>query len=264
MEFPIALAALLAIGVLIRVLLNRQADTSPEDSDDVASLADLPATDEDLRLPPDDVHDAAAWDGYWETTFSNAQVAAMEQMFAEMFCDDRRLIDAMKAADLRTVLCVGNGTSREPIALMKAGLSVVALDLSTTATKLARSFDVKGKALHRFIDPRQEAPGGHVEFVTGDQLDPEVCPGPFDVVIERRTTQLFGAERTAAMAALARRLADPCALVSHCHSGAWKPSEPLEHPHEAWFSQGDWTVWSGLEPGSDLRGKVAWLQLTTG
>ena len=47
-----------------------------------------------------------------------------------------------------------------------------------------------------------------VECVAGDLTNPSVCPGPFDVVVERRTIQLFDdVARDDALVAVTARLA---------------------------------------------------------
>jgi hypothetical protein len=71
--------------------------------------------------------------------------------------------------------------------------------------------------------------GGSIAGVIGDLIDPAVCPGPFDVVIERRTVQLFrdDEEKHAAMDRLAARLGDRGLLVGHQHSGGRKSRERI-------------------------------------
>jgi hypothetical protein len=72
--------------------------------------------------------------------------------------------------------------------------------------------------------------GGTLTFVTGDLMDPDVCPGPFDVVIERRTLQLFPAtEQMEGLERLIARLGTPGLFVSHQHLGCWRPGDSREH-----------------------------------
>jgi hypothetical protein len=102
-----------------------------------------------------------------------------------------------------------------------------------------------------------------VEFVTGDLLDLTVCPGPFDVVIERRTVHLFPEhERRAALEALAGRLSQVGIFLSQCDDPGWpsrsRPRPLPFHVAESWFREQGWTVWDG-RPGSKLAGRVGWL-----
>ena len=103
---------------------------------------------------------------------------------------------------------------------------------------------------------------GSLSYVTGDLSDPAVCPGPFDVVIERRTVQLFPAgERDAAMDRLAARVGSKALLISHQHKGAWKPGEPRDHFAEKWLERSDF-----VRDHADVRyaPRVARLWFTTG
>lgn len=231
----------------------------------LAAQAALRTDDLLARLtPPADVHDAAAWDRYWDDQFSTPQLGGMQVMCAEMWCDLRELVAVMKARGMTSVLCVGHGASREPAALARAGLSVVALDLSSRAAAWCQRFDLDDDALHRFIDPAQVADGGRVEYCTGDLIDAGVCPGPFDVIIERRTVQLFGAAKGPALEALAARLRTPGILLSHCHDGRWRPPNPRTHANEAWFQSHGWTIWRGGPAPADFQGRVALLFMSTG
>jgi hypothetical protein len=55
-------------------------------------------------------------------------------------------------------------------------------------------------------------------------LDPTVCPGPFDVVVERRCVQWFGDhERGGALSALSRRLGEVGIFLSECLDDAFPP-----------------------------------------
>ncbi len=147
----------------------------------------------------------------------------------------------------RTVLCAGNGLSMEAIALSRLGFEVTALDVSTVP---ARAFEallqaptppatsMHGSAVHA---PRD---GGSLVFVTGDLLKPETCPGPFDVVIERRTVQLMArGTRPVALERLTARLGERGIFVSHQHDGGWRPGTPLTHYAEAWLTSRGFILW---------------------
>ena len=105
--------------------------------------------------------------------------------------------------------------------------------------------------------------GGSLSHSTGDLIDPEVCPGPYDVLIERRTVQLFpAAEQQAALDRLAARLGPRALFISHQHSGSWRPGEPRRHYASDWLKESDFTP----EGASDAVGtaRVARLWLSTG
>lgn len=210
--------------------------------------------------PPTDIHSAAAWDQHWQAQISHG----LGPGIFDLFCDEQALISVMRRRGMLTVLCAGNGISQEPRALAEAGLKVTALDLSQLAVAIAQDFQLSPEQLGRFFSPELRAPGGSVEFVVGDLLDPSVCPGPFDVVIERCTLQLFPPdERSSAVDALADRLSPDGIFKSHCHNGGWKPNEPRAHPFEALFVEKGWLIEDGFEgPHSD--GRAAWLSLSTG
>ena len=146
-----------------------------------------------------------------------------------MFCDDDLLLDAMQARSLSTVLCVGSGLSVEPRALAAAGLDVTALDLSPYAMWCAPTLDVRRSG--RFFDQQRLRAGGRVRFVAGDLMDLAVCRGPYDVIIERRTLQLFtDEERPHALQAVLARLSPLGILLTHCHDGCWRPpADPRHH-----------------------------------
>ena len=90
--------------------------------------------DEDIAwfIPPSTMVDAAPWDQYWRD-----QLAHRPAWYIDMFRNDGKLVDVMRANNLKTVLCVGNGMSQEPRALALAGFDVTVLDLSPFATEMA-------------------------------------------------------------------------------------------------------------------------------
>jgi hypothetical protein len=216
--------------------------------------------DDDMEWlsPPCVTQDPSAWDRYWTDQASHGLTPPL----FDMFCDDEELIRHMAARGMTRVLCVGNGISQEPRALAEAGLQVVALDLSPVASQLSQTWESSDADLEQFYGPSLRRPGGRIEFVAGDLLDPTVCPGPFDVVIERRTLQIFSPdERPAALDALSSRLTAEGILLSHCHDGSWRPPEPREHALEGLFRRRGWAIGrDGATPGE----RAAWLILSTG
>jgi len=103
--------------------------------------------------------------------------------------NDDLLAAVMAKYGPRTVLCAGNGVSQEPRALATAGFEVTALDISRVAMSCTEGcHDDRGLD---FCSPHIRRQGRRVEFVVGDLLDTTLCPGPFDLIIERRTVQRF-------------------------------------------------------------------------
>jgi Methyltransferase domain len=209
--------------------------------------------------PPADPLDIAGWDQYW--------LRHIEYGFGpslmDMFCDDSILIEVMRDQGMKSILCAGSGISQEPKALAAAGMEVVALDISPQAVEIARSYRFPMEAVSNYYEAGLQRPGGRVEFVTGDFLDSTVCPGPFDVVIERRTAQnYFTHDLGAVLSVLANRLSKDGIFFSHCHDGAWKPPDRPRHYSEAWFRDSAWTIWNGS--GRKPPGRVAWLLRSTG
>lgn len=208
-------------------------------------------------FPPTTLVEPAAWDRYWRDQLSHGLAGLVH-----MFCDDGHLVDAMRANGLKTVLCVGNGISQEPRALAWAGFDVTALDLSPFATEVARRAAPSEEFLARLVGGRSGGLNGHLEFVVGDLCEAACCPGPYDLVIDRRTLQLYpDADRPIAMQAVANRLGSRGIFVSHCHDGCWKPRAPRRHALEPWFRAEGWQFYRGDTP---LKTRVAWLSVTTG
>jgi len=234
-------------------------------SDWAAQRADVEAEngdDPDLSwlCPPTNPLDVGGWDRYWVEQVRHG----IGPPILDMFCNDRELVELMKQRDMESILCAGSGISQEPRALAEAGFKVVALDLSPLAIEIARSFDFPADAFEFFCKPGSRRSGGNLEFVVGDILDTGVCPGPFDVIIERLTAQLYvDHDLEALMDALTDRLAGDGVFLSHSHDGGWTPSAMPRHFTESWFRENGWTVWSG---GPDLSrsGRAAWLITTTG
>lgn len=217
------------------------------------------ATTDDVSwfFPPRTVVDPEAWDTYWQNQLTHCMAA-----FVHLFCDYGDLVDAMHTNGLRSVLCVGNGITHEARALAWAGFDVTALDLSPFATKVASEASPPEEFLAQLVNGRPRRDTGSLAFVTGDLMDPACCPGPYDVVVDRRTLQLFPeAERPKAVAAVAGRLAARGIFFSHAHQGGWRPGQPRVHALDSWFSAEGWTLQRLDEP---LEGRVASLFVTTG
>jgi hypothetical protein len=220
-----------------------------------------------VRIPME-MKDAGFWDKWWRDRLSTRT--------SDMFPDHGHeeplvryrgsIATVMAEYGLRTVLCAGNGVSQEPRTLAGAGFDVTALDISPVAVSCAEAFHYDSHALGNYYSSPIHRPGGRVEFVVGDLLDIRVCPGPFDVVIERKTVQWFAEhERAAALSALSARLSEVGIFLSLCLDDAfplelgWSQHESgFFHASESWFREHGWTIWDGV-PNSTLAGRVAWL-----
>ena len=214
--------------------------------------------DDDSWLdPPISLVDPAPWDRYW---YEHLRHGVGD--FVHLFCDDGELVDTMRANGLNTVLCVGNGISQEPRALAWAGFDVTALDLSPYATQVASELTPPAELLAQLIGGRSGGLNGNLKFVAGNLCDAECCPGPYDVVIERLTLQLYSDEyKHRALQAVANRLASPGIFFSQSHCGWWRPPAPRVHANEWWFRTEGWPIWPTESP---LTTRVAWLFTTTG
>ena len=105
--------------------------------------------------------------------------------------------------------------------------------------------------------------GGALSYLTGDLMNPDVCPGPFDAIIERRTVQLFPEDqRIPAFERLVGRLAENAVLVSHQHHGGRRPGEERDDDAGEWLrSRGFVTVYRST---SESAPRLAWLICSSG
>jgi Methyltransferase domain len=226
--------------------------------------------------------DAGFWDEWWRNRLSDKDFPRNDffPCFESPLGRDRRslyrlvngddlLATVMAEQGLRTILCAGNGVSQEPRALAAAGFDVTALDISPVAVSRAEAYKADSRARGYFCRPDQHRPGGRVQFVVGDLLDVTVCPGPFDVVIERRTVQWFAEhERGAALSALAGRLSDVGIFMSQCLDDAFPPDlgwsqhrSGFFHASESWFREHGWVTCDEVA-STPMTGRVAWLVRT--
>ena len=266
--------------------LDRPSTTSgvsPEERERMGAW--LQAVESGALCVPDNVHDAEAWDRYWR---KQLEVGAFEQGFNDMMASDRQLVPRLIGRGARSILCAGNGLSAEAFALALHGFDVTALDISSIAAAAHRAAFIDGPQRiagltadedgtivfppgpidAQFVPPihraenRHPRGGGSLRHAVGDLCDPNVCPGPFDVIIERRTVQLFPvAEHVAALARLTDRLGSRAYFITHQHKGAWRPDEPRTHFAEQWLASSDF-VREGIEFPDAPR--VAKLWFTTG
>lgn len=74
--------------------------------------------------------------------------------------------------------------------------------------------------LAQLVGGKSSSLNGNLKFVAGNLCDAECCPGPYDVVIERLTLQLYSDEyKPRALQAVANRLASPGIFFSQSHDG---------------------------------------------
>ena len=224
------------------------------------------------------MQDASLWDTWWKDAISRgrlnhylfpmieAPLVKHLGAYYDVVNSDSLLVAIMAEYGLKSVLCAGNGLSQEPRALALAGFDVTAVDISPAAVSVARAFEFGPNDMLRFCDPGAQRTAGHLDFVVGSLLDTAVCPGPFDVIIERRTVQRFGEQDlSTALLALAGRLAKVGIFLSHSNDIDYCSSKKtrLFHASESWFREQGWTIWDGA-PGSTMSGRVAWLVGSTG
>ncbi len=213
---------------------------------------------EDLQ-PPHASHASEPWDKYWRLQYETGVWG-----FHDMFVDDRELVSVMNARGFRTVLCVGAGLSVEPHALVAAGFAVTMLDISPDVVAAMRAIQFKPEAFGRVLDAAQLRPGGSFEAVAGDLSDVAFCPGPYDVVIERKTLQLFpDTERGGALAAVAQRMNPNGILITHVHDGCASATRPATH-YVAPFLAGCGFTRGTLESSKATPGRTAVTFLSTG
>lgn len=228
-----------------------------------SSKSDKPAPDDCFEWfdPPEDPEDPEGWDQYWDAQIKHRVVG-----FVDLFVDVGPFLETADGASDFKVLCAGSGLSMEPFALGAAGLGVTVLDISPRAIQLLQSASPDCDALRQRFRLSAEATldKAVIAFVRGSVLDPAVCVGPYDLIIERRTAQTYeGTARNAFLSRLAERLSPEGILFSHCHCGWWKPPDAPEHLSREWFTAEGWPSWSG-PPTRKPAGRVAWLYTTTG
>lgn len=242
---------------------------------------------------PENVHDAGGWDNYWK---AHLKAGVFEQGLSDMVSSDSELFELLSHRGTQSILCVGNGLSMEAVALAGAGFAVTALDISqiprAVMVATLRHPDNPLRRIPGFavadddsvqVGRASEAPtavwprlhhsdtyvrkdGGTLSFVTGDLCDGSLCPGPYDVVVERRTVQLFPeAERIPALEKLVARLSERGLFVTHQHYGGWRPGEHRTHYADAWLRAHDFVMCFGKGRETwDAPSRLARVKFSTG
>jgi hypothetical protein len=279
--------------VFHRSSVTPQTDAAPKAAERQPWLdAWIAAMDAGLLRPPADVHDASAWDEYWTNQLN---VGAPEQGLSDAMSSDSRLPLVLASRGAQTILCVGNGLSWEAWSLALHGFEVTGLDISAIprahflsvardeqhAVRRVPGFVLDEDGTVTFtlagaIDPRlcpaihqgeghPPRGGGRLRFAQGDLTDLAVCPGPFDVIVERRTLQLFPkAERLLALDRLVERLSPRGVLVSHEHQGGWRPGMSRTHHGESALVSKGFVVAAGDAAADREAARLAYLMFSTG
>jgi len=282
----------MTLGDLLRRAVGRLSKVRAVSPERQRAAAWRAAFEAGLLNVPQDVRDPRAWDNFWR----NQIEFGGDQGLADMMASDATLPELLTRRGSQTILCAGNGLSDEALSLALLGFQVTALDISAVPAQVfAFMFRSPDHPVHRIpgfrigndntvtvacdgpIDPElcppmhrsaDQAPkgGGALAFVTGDLIDPDVCPGPFDVVIERRTVQLFPQhEHTTALHRLSERLAERGVFVSQEHQGGWRPGEPRTHHAEAWLKSRGFVLESEAKGDQrDSAPRLAYLMFTSG
>lgn len=199
---------------------------------DAVKAAGIYMSDYPIALNPSD---ADGWDLFWKYIISNNQFY-YNDFFCSMFSDYNSLASLFKKHGYKTILCAGNGISLEPYFFANEEFSVTALDISSEANKFLANFPLNPSDLRGFYQenyPGNKEPAGNfyqeeiskiksVKLVTGDIFNSDCCPGPFDVIITRKTLQCFwgksGEKTFEGMQELLARLSPHGLLYVHTHN----------------------------------------------
>jgi hypothetical protein len=130
-----------------------------------------------------------------------------------------KVVPVFRELNLKTILCVGNGVSLEPLALAHAGFNVDVLDISKQAMSFISNYNLTESDINRFYNGKEYRSGGTLRFIVGDFTDKSVCSGPYDVIITKRTLQYFTrCNFLEVIDCLIERLNYNGILISHTHN----------------------------------------------
>lgn len=155
------------------------------------------------------------WSKYWQSRISGNN--ADGKFFYFEITDD--IVPVLRKLGLRKILCVGNGVSLEPLALAYAGFDVDVIDISQEAIDFISNYKLSESDIKRFYTQDQQQPGGTINYIVGDFTDRSICPGPYDVIITRRTLQYFTRSNfLGVLDLLIEKLTDEGIFVNHTHN----------------------------------------------
>lgn len=158
---------------------------------------------EDVEFPialyPRNVESREEWDRYWQG--KSLRGGLPWQSWKAQFAPWMRVF---RKRGLSSILFLGNGMSPEPQLFAYAGFQSTSLELSRVANEQAAAWTFprhsedncplcQSQEVCWFSTVEQ--PSGKSTFVTGDFLNPHLCPGPFDAVVIRRTLHLFDSQK---------------------------------------------------------------------
>lgn len=202
------------------------------------------------------------WDVFWATLIEP------DRAYTIFSGEHRHLEDAdgqvtlgqlerWRAANVRSVLIVGNGVSLEARGLAALGFDVTALDVSSLATHFARHLPWDAECMrHYLVDDHGEPvatpsdhfrPGGSLQYACGDFRRPDVLPGPYDLVVGRRVFQCNMPDNMPALDAAIDRLRPGGFILVHEHNMYRHREAYRQHLRGRGFVlQGDGAGWNAI------------------
>jgi hypothetical protein len=193
---------------------------------------------------PTDARSRDQWDLYWFSKLYDVDGLSavghrdrtLEDGIADLWPESA---ERWLRAGVRTVLLAGNGVSLEPRHLAAMGFDCTALDLSPLATTIALYLPDRPEYLAIYLshgtgaDPTAfdhlRRAGGRARYVCGDLADPAVLPGPYDLVITRRTLQCTAPDHLQMLDAVLARLRPGGQLHLQEHNARGRTDGYLAH-----------------------------------
>jgi len=204
----------------------------------------------------------ALWDQFWEINPDGGDFGADLTEY---------LVPILRQRAPLRVLCVGNGKALEAHALAAAGFKVDSLDISPSVKAFLEAVKVSNAVLARILKEPCDGELARPTIYTGDILNAEDCPGPYDTVIIRRTVQHFPDEAIPrVMELICNRLTDTGLLVLQGHNAGQSLSLAARWLYErkipvAWnlcHKDGRHFAYPGF--GTYRKSRVAWLIRSSG
>ena len=157
---------------------------------------------------PLDWNETDDWEAYWRYRVLRAELGE----WSDVSPIGDRQVAMFFTGNPGKALLVGNGISILPYMLAHMGWDVDVLDVSPTAIEYLRRTEPSPEQSENFFfdgsfEERRRSPGD-VTFIVGDLRDPDLCQGPYDLVVNHRALQGFRDDDLEAMFdALDRRVA---------------------------------------------------------